>query len=94
MGDLKIYKYPFEVQGDVEIAMPTGATILTVQVQGETPCIWAIVDPEQPIIVRHFRVFGTGHPLDIEPTLSRYIGTFQLVCGRFVGHLFEYKPLI
>jgi len=89
MGDLKIYKYPFEVQGDVEISMPAGATILTVQVQGETPCIWAIVDPEQPIAVRRFRIFGTGHPLDIEPALSRYIGTFQLLGGRYVGHLFE-----
>lgn len=90
MSDLRIYKYPFNVQDEIRIEMPKDASILTIQAQDEVPCIWAIVDIEQPTIeVRRFRLFGTGHPMDIEPALSRYIGTFQLLGGRFIGHLFD-----
>lgn len=91
MGELIIFKYTFEVDPEVEIEMPKGAHILTVQVQHGYPTIWAIVDPEQPKEIRHLRLFGTGHPLDIDPAASRYIGTFQLDMGNFVGHLFEAK---
>lgn len=90
MSDLKIYKYPFEVQDNVEIKMPMGASILTVQVQDNNPYIWAIVWPDHPLELRRFRLFGTGHPIDMElKQLNKYIGTFQLLDGRFVGHLFE-----
>jgi len=91
MGDLNIFKYNFEVSGEVEIEMPKGAHILTVQEQYGRPAIWAIVDPEQPKEIRHFRLFGTGHPLDIDPVKNRYIGTFQHLGGDFIGHLFEAK---
>ena len=86
---MKIYKYPFEVTGLVKIAMPANAQILTVQTQHETPCIWAIVDTEHTMETRTFHVFGTGHSLDIDLLRSKYIGTFQLLNGQFVGHLFE-----
>ena len=86
---MQIFKYHFEVEGEVSIPMPKGAHILTVQVQHNTPCIWAIVDPEQPIESRTFRIFGTGHEMDINITRSHYIGTFQLLDGSFIGHLFE-----
>lgn len=87
---LRIYKYPFEVRDDFYIEMPKGASVLTVQVQYGAPCIWAMVDDGQPVLESHrFRIFGTGHPVDIDPTLNRYVGTFQLLEGQFVGHLFE-----
>lgn len=86
---LKIFKYQFQVKGTVRIEMPKGASVLTVQTQGEAPCVWAIVDPEAEAEIRTFRLFGTGPPLDIDISRSRYIGTFQLAGGRFIGHLFE-----
>lgn len=86
---MKIYKYDFEVEGEFNILMPKGAHILTVQVQRDTPCIWAIVDPAQPIEPRTFRILGTGHEMDMDIPHSHYIGTFQLFDGSYIGHMFE-----
>ncbi len=87
---LRIYKYPFDVQDTFNIEMPEDAKVLAVQAQNEVPCIWAMVDDEQPPDIYRFRLFGTGHPIDIpRANLNHYIGTFQLGGGRFVGHLFQ-----
>ena len=82
-----IYKYAFEVTDHVSIAMPEGADLLCVQTQGHTQCIWAIVNPDLPLETRRFRVYGTGHPLDETPGI--YVGTFQLMGGSLVFHVFE-----
>ena len=92
MGNKKIFKYPFEVGGEIEIWMPEGAVLLTVQTvqaQNEPPCIWAIVDPAKPLETRQFRLFDTGQPIDMNLEKSKYIGTFQLYKGEFIRHLFE-----
>ena len=89
MNKLTIFKYPFEVTDLISIEMPKGAHALTVQTQGEIPCIWAIVDPEAPPEIRQFHCYGTGHPINIDISKTRYVGTFQLLGGRFIGHLFE-----
>ena len=82
-----IWKFPLAV-GDVsQIAMPEGAEILSVQTQQEQPCLWALVDPGATLEARSFRLAGTGHPI-FEDNI-RFIGTFQLSGGSFVGHLFE-----
>lgn len=81
-----IYKYSFSTADEVEITMPLGAEILTVQTQNETPCIWALVDPGNEPGTRHFRIFGTGHPVNVD---GFYHGTYQLHGGRLVFHIFE-----
>ena len=86
---MKIFKYTFNMAGEQDIPMHKGAHVLTVQVQNGIPCLWAIVDPEQPIENRTFRIFGTGHEMDIDIPHSHYIGSFQLAGGDFIGHLFE-----
>ena len=47
-----IHKFPLPALDDVvEIYMPPGARILTLQTQFEQPCIWAVVDvPEVPML--------------------------------------------
>jgi hypothetical protein len=81
-----IWKYP--LQPDVTtLDMPQGAQVLTVQVQGNRPVLWALVDPCQLKRKRRFAVFGTGH--DIPDEVGKYIGTFQLLDGGLVFHLFE-----
>jgi hypothetical protein len=70
------------------IAMPSGAQVLTVQVQAGIPQIWAVVDPKAPIVERRFQVVGTGHPFEMKPS-HKYLGTFQMHQGLFVYHLFE-----
>lgn len=78
-----IYKYTLN---NVGIEMPIGAEILTVQIQNDKPCIWAMVDPEAEKKVRHFQVFGTGQPI---PEVSmKYIGTYQELGGSLVWHVF------
>lgn len=87
-----IWKFDVPVADRLLIQMPEGAKVLCVQVQNETPCIWAKVDPgtKVPVEVREFRVYGTGHNIDESEALE-YVGTFQLLGGSFVGHLFEVK---
>lgn len=82
-----IYKYPFEIGDDVTISMPRGATVLSVQMQGETPTMWAIVDPKAPIEARRFRIFGTGHPVPSVFGIGNFVATFQQ--GPFVWHMFD-----
>lgn len=87
---LRIFKYPFEVSDYFYIEMPQGASVLTVQTQHEKPCVWAIVDENQLVLENHrFCVFGTGHLMNIDTVEHHYVGTFQLLGGAFVGHLFE-----
>ena len=84
----KIFKYQLYTHGTEVVLLPEGAEILCVQNQLETPCIWAIVDPEAPIEERRFITLGTGHPVP-EGINLKYIGTYQLMGGAFVYHVFE-----
>ena len=63
--------------------------------QRETPCLWALVNPDAPMETRTFRVVGTGHdiPPDGADYLWYHVGTFQMHGGYFVGHLFEQEAV-
>lgn len=79
-----IWKYPFQIDDEFEIEMPEGAQVLTAQVQGSTPCLWVLVNPEAPKTKRKFFVYGTGHEI-IEEGIA-YIGSIQM--NGFVWHVF------
>ena len=83
-----IWKFPLVVTQEQEINMPRGGEILTVQTQYNGPCVWAIVDPDQPVEPRRLRMFGTGHPFAIDAP-HRHIGTFQSHGGSLIFHVFE-----
>ena len=85
---MKVFKYSFDVADRVVLDMPYGAEVLCVQTQDNRPNIWAKVSPNLVKEKRVFRIFGTGHPISDDAKLT-YVGTFQLVGGTFVGHLFE-----
>lgn len=78
---------PVDQMDAFRLAVPGGARFLGCQVQGTTPVLWALVDPEATQQERDFQVVGTGHRLDWLANWD-YVGTFQLSGGRFVGHLF------
>lgn len=81
-----IYKYPFVISDNVEITLPAGSDILSIQIQNDIPTMWARVDLNQELMhARRFRILGTGQPTD-ECDLS-YICTIQY--REFVGHIFE-----
>ena len=67
------------------VMVPFGAEILTVQMQERVPCIWALVNPNAKKVPQEFRIFGTGHDVDV-PRNWRYLGTVQN--GGLVWHVF------
>jgi hypothetical protein len=68
--------------------MPEGARPLSVQVQDEKACLWAIVDETSSIVRQHFAVVGTGHDLPANVAEWVFLDTFQ-TRGGFVFHVFE-----
>lgn len=91
---LSIWKFPLTVTDQQTIMMPINSRILSVQTQGKTPCIWAIVDTEKhkEVEAREFEIYGTGNPFYEGHRFGkdhRFVGTFQLEGGAFVGHIFE-----
>jgi hypothetical protein len=85
-----IYKYSLAIEDFQTIQLPIGAEILCVQVQGEQPMLWAIVDDYSHRVagglqLKHILTVTTGGPM---PTVGRYLGTYQILKGKFVGHVF------
>ena len=87
-----IWKYPVPVTDLFEVEMPIGAEVITVQMQGGAPYMWALVDSNRELETRFFRVAGTGNPLPDTMDLFGYLGTFQMLGGQLVWHLFERPP--
>lgn len=89
----RIYKYLVSVNDEFVVSMPSGAEILTVQVQHDSLYIWALVNPDKVPEARFFRIIATGHLI---PDLEQldYLATFQMQNGNFVGHLFERKEAV
>lgn len=83
----KIYKYPILIEDKQVISMPINAEILTVQIQNGVPCIWALVDTSSPLSDVSVRVYPTGGEVYPSPNL-KYCGTFQLIGGGLVFHVF------
>ena len=82
----RVYKYDIDVLDNFVLELPEDAQILTVQMQYGSPVIWALIDDDKPLKERKFRLAGTGHPIEEN---VKYIGTFQLMDGALVFHLFE-----
>jgi len=83
---IAIWKFPITITENQIVPMPIGARILTVQVQGGKPCLWAVVDTEARQVPRLVLTMATGE--DLDPAWKRvYIGTYQLPNGE-VYHVF------
>ena len=81
---MMIYKYPLLDLGRQELMVPPGR-ILCVQMQRDTPCLWAMVDTDQLQAPNIIHVVGTGQPMP--SGVLEYIGTVQ--DGSFVWHVFR-----
>ncbi len=84
---ITIYKYQFVIADAVEILMQQNAKILSVQLQDGIPTMWALVDTEPGVEIRHFEVVGTGQQLDGLIVFKTHIGTIQ--ANGLVWHIFE-----
>jgi hypothetical protein len=96
--DLTVHKFIIPIQPDYDqskpftLQLPVRALVLKVAFHPDVPypegklCLWAIVDPNEPVVVpRNFYVIGTGRPLPA--TDITFIDT--VFYGREVYHLFE-----
>ena len=85
----KVLKYELPMNDFVEVDIPAGAQVVSVQSQGDGLYIWALVDPLEEITTRRiFRIAGTGHPIT-DPEKLRFIGTVLMYRGGLVFHVFE-----
>jgi len=87
---MTIWEYPLQIVGEQDLSMPRSARILSVQVQGDALCLWALVDPTENVLVtRRFHVIGTGHTHSDALFGLTYLGTAQMGRGQLVWHVFE-----
>lgn len=82
-----IWKYPLGITDTQNLMLPEGAEILSAQMQGETLCLWALVNPDAPKQRREIEVLGTGNPAP--EAARRYIATVQSHTSALVWHIFE-----
>lgn len=83
---ITVHKFPFLITDTFPLDMHKGAEVLHVDMQNNTPCIWAKVDTTQHKEKRFFVITGTGHEI---PEHCKYIGTFQQYQGNLIWHLWE-----
>lgn len=83
---MKIWKYELDkTKMQQEIHIPLDAEILSAKNRGGKLCIWALVEPDNPAVVRSFSVVETGVKL---ANLNRkFIDTVNM--GAFSLHVFE-----
>jgi len=79
-----IYKYILEITASQTIMMPKNSSILCVQNQEGKICIWAIVDPDTPLTLTTFKIYGTGHRH--KEISGKYLATVQI--DIYVWHVF------
>lgn len=71
-----IYKYPIADAENQRLDLPENARILSLQMQGSTPTLWALVDPHARIRSRRVSIFGTGWDATAAESMT-YLGTVQ-----------------
>jgi len=87
--DYRIWKYEISPYR-TEVDLPSGAEILSVQVQSGVVCMWALVNTQNKTERRYFEIFGTGNKVPVDMGIFRkFIGTFQIDGENLVFHLFE-----
>lgn len=83
---IAIWKFVLPPVDVVDVPMPQGAKILSVQAQGGIPCVWAQVETTNVMEMRRFYVFMTGEEIDTEH--KEYLGTILLRGGSYVIHIY------
>jgi len=82
-----IWKYDLRMERYQEIFMPSGAVILSLQIQKECPCLWVKVNTDEKMIARKIMTYGTGH--ELTDNEGNYIGSYQLTKLSLIFHVFE-----
>lgn len=81
-----VWKYILEVTDEQWLELPRGYRFLSVDVQNGVPCLWVQVDSEAVKDSILVVTVGTGEPMRKDD--MKFLGTYQLYNGSFVGHVF------
>jgi hypothetical protein len=79
-----MWRFAIDESDIVELRMPSGAIPRCFDVQDGEPILYVEVEDTNPVVVRRFRVFSTGHCID---SVGDYIGTVQLKGGSL--HIYD-----
>lgn len=83
-----VYKYPLQIVDEQAVQLPSGAQVLTAQVQHGVLQLWALIDPNHLSIEQvKVRIVGTGHDFP-DADQWRYLSTVQVDGGALVFHVF------
>ena len=84
-----IYKYQLETTAAQVLKMPTGAKILSVQIQLGLITIWALIDLYSKDILeeRVFLIYNTG--TEHQAVRGKHLATVQELDGQVIYHVFE-----
>ena len=85
-----VWKFPLQIAETTVLTMPRNAVILHVGEQHGAPQMWALVNRAAVSEERRFITVGTGNVVP-ESISAFYIGTYQLLGGDIVFHVFEDK---
>ena len=87
-----IWKFPIYMEETQTIQVPINPRFLTVQTQGgSAPALWAMVYDDAPKVQYTLKVVGTGWNADHILTHDEYVGTYELMEGTLVFHVFVSK---
>ena len=88
-----IWKHSLNFVDEQTLPIPATAKILSVQMQGENICVWAMLDPTHAVDRgRTFAIIGTRDPIEFDGKAAAFIGTVQARGGQLVLHVFEVDP--
>ena len=79
-----IWKYKLELVIEQMVEMPIDSKVLSANMQGDTLCIWVLVNENNKKTLHPVWIYGTGQLID-EPS-GRFIDTVQ--DGQYVWHVF------
>jgi hypothetical protein len=88
----EVWKYPVEIIGQFQLAIPQDGQILSCQDQPPGSGrfhLWVRINPAAPKELRTFRVYGTGHRMPFVPSIETldFVATVQT--PPYVWHIFE-----
>ena len=86
----RIFKYELQIADSQKIKTHTCFEPISIEMQNQKPVMYAIVDDETPVQKVVLRTYGTGFQLDDYETRDNYIGTYMLIGGDLVYHVFKH----
>ena len=80
-----IHKFPLQIQYTQTVNVQPNAEVVLVGLDPNgIPCIWALVDPNEPLQPYTIHIIDTDHPV---PSNTDHLGSF--VSGAYVWHVFS-----